>query len=377
MIRTYALLLMFVALSWAHAAPSTDDQIEAKLAETVIDVDYATTFEDAIQDIAKKSGLNAIVQWNTLELEGIDRNVPVKLSLKQVRADQVLRHLMDQAGGGVARIEFVARDGALVVTTGSEAARHVERRVYDVSDLLLSLPPQLPPDETARADEIFFESLRQAIQAVEADTWRDNGGLSGEIRQVGNTLVIQQTRPVHRQVAALIDSLRQARSGNVRLDAHILIMSDEELPAEMRASAAKPPILLDAAQVQSVMDIARRPGRERLVASVQTLIANGRRAVLFDDAKVPEGGAAKTRYRCHLEIGAAIAKDESSISVVAWPELTDIATPANRTAAPRRVVQTAVEIPTGKTLLLRGIVRPGEPTMIVLINPTIERPAAR
>ena len=76
---------------------------------------------------------------------------------------------------------------------------------------------------------------------VAPETWEDVGG-QGHVTSIGQTLVIAQTESVHDQVAALLQELRQTRSGQriVTLHAYWLWQLDEQVAQLLTPAAGLP-----------------------------------------------------------------------------------------------------------------------------------------
>ena len=208
--------------------PAADRRIDAALAERV---DPATLGEMPLSQfvawLSQQSGLTVSANWHALELQGVDRDT--KLNLAQAVFGTIdLKHLADFAcnlvGGGFAELALVRREGGLLLTTKEDADRHLETRFYEVGDLLvatnraanrlnawLAVPPARwnydGYDRRVNAPDWLAELV---MSQLATDTWQDNGGTTGFLKQVGGVLVIRQTPEVHREIARLLDALRVA-----------------------------------------------------------------------------------------------------------------------------------------------------------------------
>jgi hypothetical protein len=81
-----------------------------------------------------------------------------------------------------------------------------ETRSYPIGDLLVGTKSwfSLPTHEQA---VIKVEDL--IVFSVQAEEWRENGGLLGSISDVGDRLLIRATPGMHRQIQQLLNSLRE------------------------------------------------------------------------------------------------------------------------------------------------------------------------
>ena len=199
----------------------------------------SATFESAIDTLRKSTDSNIVVFWDDLAAAGIDQGKPVHVQLADVTLRQaldVLSALMGPAVVGYDRQENIIRIGSkegLLKNGGTST------RLYDVRDLIdqiiayqrshapppSSAPPQTEPTQagvtnqlfagraTAGDDEVAVETLVKTIedQSV-ADTWKDNGGSEGSIREFAGRLIITQTPENHQKVVQLLRALRAGGS---------------------------------------------------------------------------------------------------------------------------------------------------------------------
>lgn len=119
---------------------SEADRRTAARFDRLIDVEFdATPLTDAIAEVQRTTDTNVVVQWPALEAAGVEPDMPVRLSLRQVPARVVLQLILDHvAGGGAALepIEYTSRDGIVRISTARDLQRHTETRVYDVRHLI-------------------------------------------------------------------------------------------------------------------------------------------------------------------------------------------------------------------------------------------------
>jgi hypothetical protein len=182
---------------------------------------------DAIDFFRDRTGLSVYVNWKVVEAFGIDRKAPVTLRLKDAKYADVLRLMLNDAGGQ-ASLDYTVDDGTVVVTTADDLVRHTTVRVYDVSDLIAPTPDQ---DPAAGSDKL--EKLTQLIQeTVAPGSWRDVGGSIGSLRTFNGKLVVNHTETRQQDIDRLLGALRELRE---------LGDAADNAPADPAAPPAGPP----------------------------------------------------------------------------------------------------------------------------------------
>ena len=232
----HAAVRTILAALRATEATSAPDEAEANphanLEQRIPELNLeSATLESAIESIRQSTRANIIVYWNDLAAAGVHRDAPVKLHLWDVTLDGALGAVLAVSGGSPPGMRAV-QDGMIVIAAperlrdGSNAVH-----VYDVRDLVESYREESHPSlqsvqsrgpQTAqRADAAgdvptFQETMDNITRLIEdlvdTDSWKDNGGSIGTIRELGGRLVIGQTPAAHRQIAALLDTLRAGGS---------------------------------------------------------------------------------------------------------------------------------------------------------------------
>jgi hypothetical protein len=190
----------------------------------------SSTLEQAIDTVRKATGANLIVYWEDLKAAGIRRDAPVKLHLWDVTLGRALSAILSVVDGDFASMHAV-QDGVIVIGTPDrlkDAA--TDTRVYDVRDLVDTFLEFRRPSPTtepasmqssgANGTNVWPQNAQataaEAVQAlanliedsVAKDTWKDNGGNIGALHEFAGRLVIIQSPAAHRQIAALLRTLR-------------------------------------------------------------------------------------------------------------------------------------------------------------------------
>lgn len=142
-------LALIVSASMALAQDSGRLKTAAKVWNTVellgsniTDVTFENQPLDQIIDWLKGEfpGLNIQVRWTILEAVPIQRNKEISVNLKNVRLDQVLWMIMNEASGGETQLAYRASGNLIILSTAEDLGKEQIVRVYDVTDLILRVP---------------------------------------------------------------------------------------------------------------------------------------------------------------------------------------------------------------------------------------------
>lgn len=190
----------------------------------------------AFEWLSRAMDVPVLVNWRSLEALGISREDPVSIVGNNLTGEMALDIIIQQ----------LDIDGQLLweptgtyvrVFTKEQAQREPIVRVYDIGDLLMTVPnfknaPSFDLVEVTRApatgggnQQSLFdeeddeegnispaergEEIAQIIRdTVEPDLWAQSGGLGGSIRYWKKNLIIRAPAYVHRQIAG--DSSRTA-----------------------------------------------------------------------------------------------------------------------------------------------------------------------
>ena len=244
-----------------------DRAIDAQLSRTIPQVQFDNVaFSDVIDFLRDVSGLNIFVNWKTLEAAGIEKTTPVTAKLRNVKFSKALDIILnDSVGGGQTKLGYTIDEGVITVSTADELAKNVVVRVYDIRDLILNVPNfnnapnfsleaaqnsggsqgggggQQGVTQGGATNTLFSGSgttqqqnvgpTRQELvdaitklveDTVSSDSWKDNGGSTGALRELEGQLIVTQTPENHRQLVALLEKLRQSRAIQISIEARFL-----------------------------------------------------------------------------------------------------------------------------------------------------------
>ena len=108
----------------------------------------------------------------------------------------------------------------------------------DPGPIVRSGPPLSAADLIASAHRERLEGLVKHIkEAVDSDSWKDNGGRAGQIGEMDNRLIITQTPANQKLVKALLDQLSEVDSQTVRVEADWVWLSPSEAGKLLKAPA--------------------------------------------------------------------------------------------------------------------------------------------
>ncbi len=182
------------------SATTAEERIEEALHEPS-DFDFAEMSLQKVADtIAKKHGINVMIDARALGDVGLASDLPITLRLADVSLLSGLNFMLHQMD-----LTWTIHDEVLLITTPEEAENMLITKVYDVADLVLC-------KDKAGEEWADYDTLIELITStIEPDSWDEVGG-AGAIEVApfagAKMLVLAQTCQVHWQVEQLFDKLR-------------------------------------------------------------------------------------------------------------------------------------------------------------------------
>ncbi|NNM84790.1 MAG: hypothetical protein HKL96_03415 [Phycisphaerales bacterium] len=250
-----------------------DQEVERRLAANVHHiVANQTPFENVIDTLRSETGTNIVVNWSALEAAGVEKTTPVTLTLRDVPFKKVLQTVLQQVqGGGGTQLGYSIDEGVITISTHDQLAQQQVVRVYDIQDLLVQAPnfkdfptfnlQSATQNSTAQVSstggggignaggggglfggggggaggagastgqsrkDLVSEITKLIENTVDRNSWVDNGGTVGTIRELNGQLVINQAPGDQQKIAALLTQLREARSIEISIEARFLLVS--------------------------------------------------------------------------------------------------------------------------------------------------------
>jgi len=224
MMRTAITVVLALTIPTAAARANDVAALETNLNEVNLDNVPA---QRALEWLAVSAGFNLVINWDQLEAVGYDRNAPVTVKLRGVKAKTVLKLMLSDIFHDV---EVLAEVEPAYVRVRTKAAANKDAvvKTYSVADLLFTAPtyrdpPEFDLDQIASDSEgsggssIFTDdsddaaervSLDQRVQRVadairnniEPDIWQANGGLDGKITYANGQFIIRAPEHVHQRI---------------------------------------------------------------------------------------------------------------------------------------------------------------------------------
>jgi len=387
-----------------------EEMLEKRLDEVRFE---ATPLSDVIDYLRENSGINIFVNWRALESVGIDRTTPITARMKGVTYKKALQVILDFAGGGdpTQRLKYIVDDSVLTISSADDLSKEgLSTQAYDIRDLIVTLPKSVIAPEfnaesfnptTRHYDEDPDAAVRTALsdelillitETVEPDSWRDNGGRVGAIRELTGQLIVTQTPENHRQIADLLNQLRRQRDAQIRIESRYLsadrsIFQKAGLKIDLTKIDDQSPIFLDDGQVEAIMKVLRDDNASSLIDVPRVILFNGQRAYVkvttphsyTERIDVIKTDAGETRYEpviktvdsgVILDIQATASSDRKYATLKLSPKLMTLIGIDKIRFEPsppdqelfveipqmnRKEVSTIVSVPFGQTLLLAGM----------------------
>lgn len=222
----------------SNDAPAARPGVLATLRTPLEDLHFADTpLDDVFTQLSDLLRVDFVVRWERLRDLGIDRDTPVTLRARRLPAETALWLILSGVGGGDVRLAYQASDGLIVVSTADDFDTQLIMRVYDVSDLLMTIPrfgnaarinptqalsgvgsgaggssgggSPLTTTEDPEPDEpssvmgsppAMLGLIDVITETIEPDSWVVNGG-KGTIAAFRGQMVVRNTIRVHQLIA--------------------------------------------------------------------------------------------------------------------------------------------------------------------------------
>ena len=202
-----------------HAYPISDT--EHKLQQQIDALFIDAPLSEILESLGSKLDVQFYIDERALLEVGMDRNTPVSLDLKNVKAELAFEMMMKQIG----LVCFVYHD-LVRVTTPEAAENDLVLRVYSCEDFLDPTdrtPRRRQQNQTqskvwggglhtsAPSRNKGLGNLNDVIQTnIGVDSWEVAGG-AGVIENFYEMLVVAQIPSIHREVETLLSGLRKAK----------------------------------------------------------------------------------------------------------------------------------------------------------------------
>jgi hypothetical protein len=182
-----------------------------------------TTLERALDRLGQRAEKQILVDWKSMESAGIDRNTSISVKLTGGSLRSALNVVLELASKSETSVGYRVDDAGIIHVGSADSVSHVAvTRIYNIRDLIgryvdyHNVPPNVPDrQDAARTDAV--DTITKLIEdTVDTDSWRDNGGSVGAMREFAGLLIITNTPQVHMKVKTLLDTLRTQVNQGVR-----------------------------------------------------------------------------------------------------------------------------------------------------------------
>jgi len=249
-----------------HSGRSRPDNLLLGALEKPVPVDFRhEPFDQVIERLADAHRLNIIVNWNDLQRAGVERTVPIDLSLpNDISLQRAITEVLEQAGAGLTKVGYDVAEGTIRIATRQTLDKDTFTAVYDINDLLQEIPifndspltdltqinqrtaaatlrdaprPWSSDGDDDDDEESHDPERRSRVRTImnliqdtiAPDSWRDRGGSVGTINEINGQLVITQNSSAQRQIAALFGKLREQRAVQIAVEARFVTVSSHFL----------------------------------------------------------------------------------------------------------------------------------------------------
>jgi beta-lactamase regulating signal transducer with metallopeptidase domain/type II secretory pathway component GspD/PulD (secretin) len=243
------------------SAPPPVNALQQKLDKVLPEIQFTgTQLSDVIDFFRNVSGANIFVNWKSLEAAGVERDTPITATFRPMKLSKALSIILDSAGGGQRKLGYQVDNDVLVISSMDDLAKNVEVRVYDIRDLIVSIPnfdnaPQLgkpeigtttapAPTQPANSNGASgrAQAVKDIVQTIEStvapETWKDRGGTVAALRELNGQLIVTQTPENQAQVVHLLDQLRDAHGLQCTVEARF-VSCDEPVARALLAKWQK------------------------------------------------------------------------------------------------------------------------------------------
>ncbi len=136
------------------------------------------TFEEFADWLARTTKANVVVRWKILEKAGVERDCPLDLKRKNLTIRKLLRLVFEQVTEDLPTVELAAKaDGnTLILSTRKEINAKRFARVYDIQDLIHSIPNFKAVDDYGEEDPEDKRAMRLRLKRLRAERLRGKRG---------------------------------------------------------------------------------------------------------------------------------------------------------------------------------------------------------
>ncbi len=227
-------------------------------------------FDKVIEYLRNASNTNIFVNWATLQGAGVDKNTPISVNLHDVPFSKALTTVLS-AVGPQASLGYAIDEGVITISTKDDlqSDKYKVTRIYDIRDMLVQPDDNVKPpsfnlqqitqngvtqggqsgggqgalgggggglfnqtsttDQPKSRDDIVKEIITAITSTVAPDSWRDQGGTIGAVRELNGQLIVTQISDNQSAVFNLLAQLRETRALQIAIEARFLLVDNNFL----------------------------------------------------------------------------------------------------------------------------------------------------
>ena len=266
-----------------HQSPA-DEQAAALLNKMLPEIKFDNVaFKDVVDFLRDITGANIFVNWNQIKAAGVDDNAPISARLRNVKFSKILSTVLSEVSA-TAKLSYSIDEGVITISTGEELSKQTLTKVYDIRDLIVPMSDFQSNTnfsltgggnnnnngnwgggnnnwgggnnnnnrggnnnnnnnnwgnnnnnsggglggytQTGKTkDEMTQDILTLIKETVAPDSWRENGGSVGAIRELNGQLIVTQTSANHKELVNLLEQLREQRAIQVTVETRFLTVT--------------------------------------------------------------------------------------------------------------------------------------------------------
>lgn len=215
-------LLAAATSSTQPANPAPPPPADAARLQEKIDVLNleSASLEDAIDILAEKTRAKIVLNRDAFGASGVSLT-PIDVQLRDVPLHTALAIVLELASRDVKLGYQCDDEGVIYVSTESQPVGQPVVRIYKIRDLIESFASgsRLPAPGSRRAIQQGNEQItaQDAVDRIskliedtcDTDTWKDNGGSVGALREMAGLLIVTANPQTHQKIEALLAKLRK------------------------------------------------------------------------------------------------------------------------------------------------------------------------
>ncbi|MCA9231139.1 MAG: hypothetical protein KDA57_10830 [Planctomycetales bacterium] len=193
-------------LAFVDAPESAEARIESVLDEQLKSpLEFVeTSLLDIVAQLSEEYGIPILFDSVSLNELAISHETEVTINLSGVSLRSALAMILRQPN--LENLTTLVENEVLLITTKDRANETLLTKVYRVDDF--EHFAEVPSESSSKSD-CFSPLTSVIVRCVAYDSWKANGTGEGAIQLMQpGMLVVSQTRSVHQEIKALLESLR-------------------------------------------------------------------------------------------------------------------------------------------------------------------------